>query len=791
MIPDFKTYLKESLWADVQSQASGDVVKKEDDFKSIDLGDHCNVYFADKDFICDDWDVFSASEIKKLKFPQGWRLPKEEELTGAIYKNINRNDRLQKNVAVHLFYNDSLTIEGKHTGEELVFNLNGYERQYYWCEGENNAVEIGSVPVGAGDEYFMYGVSQLSIPGRIRLVKDKSLKESLWADVQNQASGDTVKKEDDLEWMDINEFREYCKNRYWVDPRAEGIGITTTSDSKYLGVPGFLGKYFLFFYLRYMNSGKKTIDFVNGVLDHLPEVKKKLEDRYDLRRRPGSTDRFPGYLLFPKNGSPVTNALFIDMLDYLDSSEDLNSVPNLKKYYHKNEDINESLWADVQNQAAGDTIKKEDDLNNLDITEFHKYLKDRYKTPDGSPGKFKDGSDIYHIGVPLDTDRTDSTNFLFLDYYMDPCEVSIDRYFYDENAGMREKLKKEYRVKKQNVDYDIIYPKDGSPADQNFFVEVLEFIIDNMGSRPKGIQRIVNESLWAEVQSQAAGDTLKKEDNLNRLDREAFFEYLKGRYVSDAYKIDMFKDGEGVYHICIPLEEDISGTINLLYLDYEKKPEITLDTDFYNANIDIGSELKMNYTVKKQNSDFDLIYPNDGRPVDQNFFVEILDFIIDNCRNMKKGIKRRVTESLWADVQSQAAGDVVKKEDDLNTLSSERFIQYIKDHYRVSNFGIHLKENNVIHIPFIRPRSWAYNIVYRFDEERVVLSWDFDRYYPSLFRKISETYNVEKIKIEEDDEVTSYYMVSPKTGKVDNNFVIELLNFVIDDRDANLIIDRL
>ena len=37
MIPDFKTYLKESLWADVQSQASGEVVKKEDDIDLMDM----------------------------------------------------------------------------------------------------------------------------------------------------------------------------------------------------------------------------------------------------------------------------------------------------------------------------------------------------------------------------------------------------------------------------------------------------------------------------------------------------------------------------------------------------------------------------------------------------------------------------------------------------------------------------------------------------------------------------------------------------------------------------------
>ena len=164
---------------------------------------------------------------------------------------------------------------------------------------------------------------------------EEFIKESIWSDMQDRGTGDKIKAEDNLENMDIEEFCEYCKNRYWVDPKTMGISISKTSNSYYIGVPGFLKKYFLFFYLRYMNSGKKTIDFVNGILDQMPEVKQKLEDRYDLRRRPGSVDRFPDYRLFPKDGSKVTNALFIDMLDYLDSSEDLDHIPGMKKYFKK------------------------------------------------------------------------------------------------------------------------------------------------------------------------------------------------------------------------------------------------------------------------------------------------------------------------------------------------------------------------------------------------------------------------------------------------------------------------
>ena len=36
MIPDFKTYIKESIWSDIQDRSSGDVVRKEDDIDHFD-----------------------------------------------------------------------------------------------------------------------------------------------------------------------------------------------------------------------------------------------------------------------------------------------------------------------------------------------------------------------------------------------------------------------------------------------------------------------------------------------------------------------------------------------------------------------------------------------------------------------------------------------------------------------------------------------------------------------------------------------------------------------------------
>ena len=55
MIPDFKTFIKESIWSDMQDRSSGETIRKEDDnnnlrkLKPIDLGGNTTVYWADED----------------------------------------------------------------------------------------------------------------------------------------------------------------------------------------------------------------------------------------------------------------------------------------------------------------------------------------------------------------------------------------------------------------------------------------------------------------------------------------------------------------------------------------------------------------------------------------------------------------------------------------------------------------------------------------------------------------------------------------------------------------------
>ena len=59
MIPNFSTYLKESVWGNISKRAEGSVSRKEDDINNLDIDELCN-YIKDKyEFITNDtWPIY-------------------------------------------------------------------------------------------------------------------------------------------------------------------------------------------------------------------------------------------------------------------------------------------------------------------------------------------------------------------------------------------------------------------------------------------------------------------------------------------------------------------------------------------------------------------------------------------------------------------------------------------------------------------------------------------------------------------------------------------------------------
>ena len=166
-------------------------------------------------------------------------------------------------------------------------------------------------------------------------------------------------------------------------------------------------------------------------------------------------------------------------------------IPDFKTY------IKESIWSDMQDRSAGDKIRKEDDVNLLDIDGLCDYLNKHYKRT--TPFAF-----ITNIGgilsVPIIRDT--ANNCVMYNYKLEIKSVSIVYEIVNQVDGLLNLLYDNFSIKEINEKHDddeyTLYwlsPKDGSEITNKFFIDVIDFLLENIPNSPnykKSIKKIGN-----------------------------------------------------------------------------------------------------------------------------------------------------------------------------------------------------------------------------------------------------------------------------------------------------------
>ena len=160
--------------------------------------------------------------------------------------------------------------------------------------------------------------------------------------------------------------------------------------------------------------------------------------------------------------------------------------------------------------------------------------------------------------------------------------------------------------------------------------------------------------------------------------------------------------------------------------------------------------------------------------------LEIKEFIT----NMRK-----LSESIWSDIQDRSSGEIERKEDDPNNLDIEGLGQYIIDHYRIADGDIfyrYLRNGKCIGLSIFYLKledddlllEYFYNDNY---EEMVVTTYrGIEKYFPDMFYKMKKEYKI--YDTETPNGMMALYGISPKDGReVDNKFFLEILDFIIDN----------
>ena len=146
--------------------------------------------------------------------------------------------------------------------------------------------------------------------------------ESTWGEMRRRSSGNTIRKEDDINLLDFYEFVEYLKNAYEIDDTTGffEIGLFPTMGTDIINVSIPIEKKDIYVEQRYGNRmmsigyNKSTEELVNirpnkYVFELYPrELNKVFGDKFEIDH----TD----FELKPKDGV-ITNSLCVEVIDKL------------------------------------------------------------------------------------------------------------------------------------------------------------------------------------------------------------------------------------------------------------------------------------------------------------------------------------------------------------------------------------------------------------------------------------------------------------------------------------------
>ena len=150
----------------------------------------------------------------------------------------------------------------------------------------------------------------------------------------------------------------------------------------------------------------------------------------------------------------------------------------------------------------------------------------------------------------------------------------------------------------------------------------------------------ITESIWSDMQDRSSGDKIRKEDDVNLLDRDGFYNYIMEHYktttedVTGPYAII---NSENADYINIPILEDETSILYRVIMWHFNKDEryITIPYRKTFQESDLFVKIRDTFNLQPDKDKFNPLFkmfPKDNKKVDNKFFLEVIDFIIDNTK---------------------------------------------------------------------------------------------------------------------------------------------------------------
>ena len=198
--------------------------------------------------------------------------------------------------------------------------------------------------------------------------------------------------------------------------------------------------------------------------------------------------------------------------------------------------LKESVWQGILDRGTGETIKKEDELNNKSPEEFVDYLKDHYVINDHRVSDIKYILNRF-INIPIAVVGGGKYIYTWnLTFNSDIGELTIPSDLKHNAKKLWPKLIKKFKLHDNG---SIAFVKDKS-INNTYALEFIDFIIDNIDDNVTCcISRKTNESTWGGMLDRGSGETERKEN----IGAELEIDGVKYTFTKDFWEMgDRYKD---------------------------------------------------------------------------------------------------------------------------------------------------------------------------------------------------------------------------------------------------------
>ena len=151
----------------------------------------------------------------------------------------------------------------------------------------------------------------------------------------------------------------------------------------------------------------------------------------------------------------------------------------------------------------------------------------------------------------------------------------------------------------------------------------------------------IKESIWSDMQDRSAGETVRKEDDIDHLDYEEFFVYLQEHYQPKSKKDNEKIGGRipitnmDVIEIFIPIES-IDGRIKALMIVISRKNDsivsIATPQTLFDKYVNLERTLSNNYTLNPSKNS-PRVYIESNKKLTKNTIVDLIDIFLDVVDN--------------------------------------------------------------------------------------------------------------------------------------------------------------